>query len=163
MKIAFTFLYYKAVTPESWVAELTEEQWHEFRSLTPDERKDYIQWLFHLGTSVREMWWIPLNINSKLILKENVKVLKRQPTEAEIIYRDLLKKHKGTKYGREILLELEQAVDDENKLYEFVMYAHEHKRCFHICYYNVDEEPDKNKIIYVGELVDNTGYMYLLK
>ena len=98
-----------------------------------------------------------------LIVKDGTEVLKREPTKPEVIYREMLKKYEHTTYGRQILWELDMAVDSDEDLYKFVMYAHEHKRRFHICYDKWEEEPDKSKIIFVGRLADDSGYMYLYK
>lgn len=164
MKIVFTFWYYKAVQPGNWVAELSDHQWHEFRALDAEDRKEYIQWLFQLDyLSVREMWWIPLDDNTKVRIAKGVKVLKREPSEAEIVYRNMWKKYVNTTYGQDVLKELSGLEINNDDFYRFIMYAHEHKRRFHICYDRWEEEPDKNRIIFVGRLADDTGYMYLYK
>lgn len=165
MKIAFQFWYYKAVHPRTWIAEISTKQWNEFLSLEDEyERKTYIQWLFQLDNlDVWKMWCIPLDSQSVLAIRGGTEILRRTPTEPEVVYRNMQKKYKHTTYGRLVLSELDMAVDSNDDLYKFVMYAHNHRRRFHICYYHIDEEPDKNKIIYVGELVDKSGYMYLFK
>lgn len=165
MKIAFQFWYYKAVHPTTQIAELSKKQWNEFVALEDEyARKQYIQWLFKLDyLDVWRMWCIPLDPQSELIVKEGTEVLKREPTKPEVIYREMLKKYEHTTYGRQVLCELDMAVDSDEDLYKFVMYAYEHKRRFHICYDKWEDEQDKTKIIFVGRLAADTGYMYLYK
>ena len=77
MKIAFTFWYYKAITPETYVASLTEHQWEDFLHSTPEQRQRYIPWLFNLDVrDVREMWWLPLDGQSQLSITPDTKILK---------------------------------------------------------------------------------------
>lgn len=164
MKIAFQFWYYKAVHPTTRIAELSKKQWNEFVALEDEyARKQYIQWLFKLDyLDVWRMWCIPLDSQSILNIKDGTEILRREPAKPEVIYREMFKKYERTTYMRQVLSELDMTVDSDEDLYKFVTYAHEHKRRFHICY-DDEEEPDKSKIIFVGRLADDTGYMYLYK
>ena len=71
MKIAVRFRYYKAVTPSMQIVDLNEEQWREFLSLNDArERHDYmIKLLGKEYLDTKELWWIPLDDQDKLIVK----------------------------------------------------------------------------------------------
>ena len=71
MKIAVRFRYYKAVTPSMQIVDLNEEQWREFLSLN-DARKRHDYMIKLLGKEyldTKELWWIPLDDQDKLIVK----------------------------------------------------------------------------------------------
>jgi hypothetical protein len=71
MKIAVRFRYYKAVTPSMQVVDLTDEQWREFLLLEDAEKRhDYmIKLLGKEYLDTKELWWIPLDEQDKLIIK----------------------------------------------------------------------------------------------
>lgn len=71
MKIAVRFRYYKAVTPSMQIVDLNEEQWREFLSLNDaGKRHDYmIKLLGKEYLDTKELWWIPLDDQDKLIVK----------------------------------------------------------------------------------------------
>lgn len=72
MKIAVRFRYYKPVTPSCQIVELDDKQWHEFLNLgDAEKRHDYmIKLLGKEYLDTKELWWIPLNDQDKLIIKE---------------------------------------------------------------------------------------------
>ena len=73
MKIVVRFRFYKAVTPSCDVVELTDEQWREFLGLSDaTRRRDYMIALLKKGyLDIKELWWIPLNDNMELKIKNS--------------------------------------------------------------------------------------------
>ncbi len=71
MKLAVRFRFYKAVTPSMEIVDLTEEQWREFFLLEDaGKRHDYmIKLLGKKYLDTKELWWIPLDEQDKLIIK----------------------------------------------------------------------------------------------
>ncbi len=72
MKLAIRFRYYKPVTPSMQIVDLTDEQWREF-FLLEDARKRHDYMIKLLGRDyldTKELWWIPLDDQDKLIIKE---------------------------------------------------------------------------------------------
>ena len=72
MKLAIRFRYYKPVTPSMQIVDLTDEQWREF-FLLEDARKRHDYMIKLLGKDyldTKELWWIPLDDQDKLIIKE---------------------------------------------------------------------------------------------
>lgn len=78
MKIAIRFCYYKAVNPNCEIVELTPDQWMEFFQLfDAEKRRDYMLKLLGMeNLDVKELWWIPLDFQSKLEVYKGVKPLK---------------------------------------------------------------------------------------
>lgn len=72
MKLAVRFRYYKPVTPSMQIVDLTDEQWREFLLLEDAEKRhDYmIKLLGKDYLDTKELWWIPLNDQDKLTIKE---------------------------------------------------------------------------------------------
>ena len=72
MKLAVRFRYYKPVTPSMQIVDLTDEQWREFLLLEDAEKRhDYmIKFLGKDYLDTKELWWIPLDDQDKLIIKE---------------------------------------------------------------------------------------------
>ena len=71
MRLAVRFRYYKAVTPSMHIVDLTEEQWREFL-LLEDARKRHDYMIKLLGKEfldTKELWWIPLDDQDKLIVR----------------------------------------------------------------------------------------------
>lgn len=72
MKLAIRFRYYKPVSPSMQVVDLTDQQWKEFLHLEDAEKRhDYMVKLLgkeYLDT--KELWWIPLDEQDKLIVRD---------------------------------------------------------------------------------------------
>ena len=78
MKIVIRFRYGKPVNPNCEIVELTPNQWGEFFQLyDADKRRDYMLKLLGMEhLDVKELWWIPLDFQSKLEIYKGVKPLK---------------------------------------------------------------------------------------
>ncbi len=70
MKIVVRCIYYKAVTPSCDIIEMEHDNWLEFLHADPNKRKDIALKLIgkeFLSTHVKEMVWIPLDGQNKVI------------------------------------------------------------------------------------------------
>ncbi len=70
MKLAVRFIYYdESITPLVHITSLTDDQWHDFKQMTPDQRRDFMIYLLlrgYLEGKVKEMCWISLDNQDRL-------------------------------------------------------------------------------------------------
>ena len=72
MDLAVRFIYYdESITPLVHITSLTDDQWHEFKQMNPNQRRDFM--ICHLLRryllgKVKEMCWISLENQDRLII-----------------------------------------------------------------------------------------------
>lgn len=72
MDLAVRFIYYdESITPLVHITSLTDDQWHEFKQMNPNQRRDFM--ICHLLRryllgKVKEMCWISLDNQDRLII-----------------------------------------------------------------------------------------------
>ena len=70
MDLAVRFIYYdESITPLVHITSLTDDQWHEFKQMNPNQRRDFM--ICHLLRryllgKVKEMCWISLDNQDRL-------------------------------------------------------------------------------------------------
>ena len=81
MTLAVRFRYFSATTPSFDIVELSDQQWREFFLLERSyQRRDWmINFLNrqHLRHKIKELWWIPIDDQSALLLDESTVIHKR--------------------------------------------------------------------------------------